>query len=81
MPIPSDDQVLREVICRPHQDWGSAAKLSSVVKKAVRVWVNEDRVQQGLKPVHQVRNAPPVSGRLAGAHCRSRLFWDLGLVF
>ena len=49
-----DDELLQEVACRPWADWGRAAKLSSVVKRALKLCVNKRRLLNGEKPVHQV---------------------------
>ncbi len=52
-----DDELLDEVAHWPHEHWGLASKLSSVVKRAVKLWVNEQRTLAGEKPVHQVRTS------------------------
>jgi len=49
-----DDELLQEVACRPWPDWGRAAKLSSVVKRALKLCINKQRLLNGEKPVHQV---------------------------
>jgi len=49
-----DDVLLQEVADRPWADWGRASKLSSVVKRALKVCINKQRLLNGEKPVHQV---------------------------
>ncbi|KAL0022913.1 hypothetical protein WJX77_006650 [Trebouxia sp. C0004] len=49
-----DDELLQEVACRPWVDWGRAAKLSSVVKRALKLCINKQRLLSGEKPVHQL---------------------------
>lgn len=34
------------------QDWGPAIKQAQVLKRAVKAWLNEDRVSRGLKEIH-----------------------------
>lgn len=50
----NDDVLLQEVAGRPWADWGLAAKLSSIVKRALKLCINRQRVLNGEKPVHQV---------------------------
>ena len=52
-----DEQLLQEVAGRPWADWGLATKLSSVVKRALKLCINKQRLLNGEKPVHQV--SPP----------------------
>ncbi len=57
-----DDVLLQEVADRPWADWGRANKLSSVVKRALKLCINKQRVLNGKKPVHQVSSpAKPLS--------------------
>ena len=49
-----DEQLLQEVADRPWADWGLATKLSSVVKRALKLCINKQRLLNGEKPVHQV---------------------------
>lgn len=49
-----DDVLLQEVADRPWADWGRANKLSSVVKRAMKLFINKQRLLSGEKPVHQV---------------------------
>ncbi|KAL0039984.1 hypothetical protein WJX79_001517 [Trebouxia sp. C0005] len=49
-----DDELLQEVACRPWADWGRVAKLSSVVKRALKLCINKRRLLNGEKPVHQL---------------------------
>lgn len=49
------------------QDWGPAIKQASVLKRAVKAWLNEDRVARGLKEVHSnVSLLPTETATLTG---------------
>ena len=47
--VSEDPECLDQVAQRPHQDWGKADKLGQVTRRAVKAWLNEDRVTRGLK--------------------------------
>ena len=49
--VSEDSECLNQVAQRPHQDWGKADKLGQITRRAVKAWLNEDRVTRGLKEV------------------------------
>ena len=49
--VSEDSECLDQVAQRPHQDWGKADKLAQIVRRAVKAWLNEDRLTRGLKEV------------------------------
>lgn len=49
--VSEDAECLDQVAQRPHQDWGKADKLAQIVRRAVKAWLNEDRLTRGLKEV------------------------------
>lgn len=49
--VSEDSECLDQVAQRPHQDWGKADKLGQITRRAVKAWLNEDRVTRGLKEV------------------------------
>ena len=50
--VSEDSECLDQVAQRPHQDWGKADKLAQLVRRAVKAWLNEDRLTRGLKEVN-----------------------------
>ena len=50
--VSEDSECLDQVVQRPHQDWGKADKLAQLVRRAVKAWLNEDRLTRGLKEVN-----------------------------
>ncbi len=49
--VSEDSECLDQVVQRPHQDWVKADKLAQITRRAVKAWLNEDRLTRGLKEV------------------------------
>ncbi|KAL0030535.1 hypothetical protein WJX79_002841 [Trebouxia sp. C0005] len=61
--VSEDSECLDQVAQRPHQDWGKADKLAQIVRRAVKAWLNEDRLTRGLKEVNSniyINNTAPI---------------------
>ena len=57
--ISEDSECLDHVAKMSHQDWGKTTKLTQVTRRALRAWLNEDRVSRGLNPLGgNVSNQP-----------------------
>ncbi|DBA96134.1 TPA: hypothetical protein ACH3X1_015620 [Trebouxia sp. C0004] len=61
--VAEDSECLEQVAQRPHQDWGKADKLAQMTRRAVKAWLNEDRLTRGLKEVNSniyINNTAPI---------------------